>query len=182
MSALPKLVKVEAVARKQTSDGTPARSKRNYLLENQAAIEDCRKLLLAGARPVVAGHLAGVETKCAVQLYHSIFGTRAPRGMLPAASYWYFVNKTRHAESVVFASLYQEASRLSPDARHSSLMIGAWSLFTKRNPESSLDLNRAHFLLRFIEAGEVRMAPCNRCGTNRLFARLEPRTNSCFVC
>lgn len=137
-------------------------------------LEDCRRLLTLGARPCIAAHAAEVPIGRAVRLYRSLFGRRAPRGMLPCSSEWYFQTRRRRIEASCFAAIHLRLYPLNARLSRARLLIASWSAYARGRDGPLISVDRAWLLLRLMDAGEILVVRCGSCAARQAVLRGEP--------
>ena len=101
-----------------------------------------------------------------LRLYRELRGKSPPKGMLPFSTDW-FVTWMPNVQSSLFMAMYQnliKSSELEPiDA-----IVRAYRLYLEQCAAHGLtvelSITRAWRLVRFFDAGMLRLAACNCCG------------------
>lgn len=143
----------------------------------------CMRMISLGSRPVVAAHVCGVSVNAARSLYRSMFGKNAPRGMLPCSADWYFRVSFNRIESSIFAALHARLLACSPRLPRHETFVTAWKVYAGLVRTPRIDIDRAWFLLRLIQAGEILAVRCPRCRAYQVVMRYETlHITRCISC
>lgn len=153
--------------------------------------EEARELLSAieliqlGARMQVLEKELNLSRARLIRLYRELKNSSPPQGMLPISADWYFTLQPNIHASLfynIYLFLVNEAKCSRLDA-----LTRAYRLYLEHcestETESVLSFTRAWTLLRFFEAGRLKLTCCTVC-SGRFVRHMddEPKTFTCCFC
>jgi flagellar transcriptional activator FlhC len=126
-------------------------------------------LIRLGARlQVLETEVPAISRDRLIRLYREVRGVSPPKGMLPFSADWYLTwGPNIHAS--LFAGIFESLRKNGGvHLERIDLLTKSYALyqehFTEAGGEVLMDFTRAWTLLRFFDAGLLRMTPCTRCG------------------
>ena len=135
------------------------------VVDDAREVSRATELIELGARLQVLEAETQLSRDRLLRLYKELRGKSPPKGMLPFSTDW-FVTWMPNIHSSLFMAVYQhliKSSALEPiDA-----IIKAYRLYLEQCSTQALDVElsvtRAWRLVRFLDAGMLRLAPCTAC-------------------
>ena len=135
------------------------------VVDDAREVARARELIELGARLQVLEAETSLSRERLLRLYRELRGKSPPKGMLPFSTDW-FVTWMPNVQSSLFMAMYQnliKSSELEPiDA-----IVRAYRLYTEQcaghGLPVELSITRAWRLVRFFDAGMLRLAACNCC-------------------
>jgi flagellar transcriptional activator FlhC len=138
----------------------------------QSVIDDAREvqqasaLIRLGARLQVLEAETRLSRERLLKLYKEVHGRSPPKGMLPFSTDW-FVTWMPNIHASLLCNIYR---RLSVDdkASRADLLIRTYRLYLEscatQELEPALSITRAWRLVKFMDAGMLKLTPCTKCG------------------
>ncbi len=137
-----------------------------------SVVDDAREVQLAtalirlGARLQVLESETRLSRERLLKLYKEIVGRSPPKGMLPFSTDW-FVTWMPNIHASLLCNLHRRFSANAKGSRADRLVL-TYRLYldqcATQELEPALSITRAWRLVKFVEAGMLRLAPCTRCG------------------
>ncbi len=157
-------------------------------MRSRSIVDDAREVARASALIELDARLQVLESETSLsrerllRLYKELKGKSPSRGMLPFSTDW-FVSWMPNVHSSLFMAMYQHLIK-SSELESIDAIVKAYRLYLeqcsaqKLSPE--LSITRAWRLVRFFDAGMLRLARCSCC-SGRFVARDYDLTNG-YVC
>lgn len=140
-------------------------------MRGKSVVEDAREVARATALVELGARLQVLEAETRLsrerllRLYKELRGKSPPKGMLPFSTDW-FVTWMPNVHSSLFMAIYQHLSK-SSDLDVIDAIIKAYRLYleqcTTHDLAIELSVTRAWRLVKFFDAGMLRLAGCTRC-------------------
>jgi flagellar transcriptional activator FlhC len=136
------------------------------VIDDAAEVGRAGALIELGARLQVLEAETRLSRERLLKLYKEIRGKSPPKGMLPFSTDW-FVTWMPNIHASLYMAVYSSLIKASV-LDDVDAMAKAFRLYLEHcaacelAPE--LSLTRAWRLVRFVDAGMLRLAPCRRCG------------------
>jgi flagellar transcriptional activator FlhC len=134
--------------------------------DDAAEVRRAASLIELGARLQVLEAETRLSRERLLKLYKEIRGKSPPKGMLPFSTDW-FVTWMPNVHSSLFMAIYNNLIKSSA-LEDVDAIVKAFKLYleqcTLNELEPELSLTRAWRLVRFVNAGMLRLAPCTQCG------------------
>lgn len=143
-------------------------STKSYSAEAGQVLKAIELIKLGARMQVLESEFPTLSRDRLGRLYRETRGISPPKGMLPFSADWYLTwGPNIHAS--LFGSIYNSLLANSSGRLASiDLLAKTYTLYQEHiastGKEVQMDLTRAWTLLRFLEGGILRMAPCTRCG------------------
>jgi flagellar transcriptional activator FlhC len=134
--------------------------------DDAAEVRRATSLIELGARLQVLEAETRLSRERLLKLYKEIRGKSPPKGMLPFSTDW-FTTWMPNVHSSLFMATYNNLIKASA-LDDVDAIVTAFRLYLEQcavhelTPE--LTMTRAWRLVRFVDAGMLRLAPCTRCG------------------
>jgi flagellar transcriptional activator FlhC len=137
-----------------------------------SVVDDAREVQLATALIELGARLQVLESETRLsrerllKLYKEIVGRSPPKGMLPFSTDW-FVTWMPNIHASLLCNLYR---RIAGDRKGSraDVLVRAYRLYLEQcatqDLEPALSITRAWRLVKFVDAGMLKLAPCTKCG------------------
>lgn len=152
------------------------------LLNEMEQIRIATDLIELGARLQVVDKETSLGRGQLSHLYRKIRGVSAPRGMLPYSVEWFTTWRPNIHASLFYNAFVDLTERVHCSRIHA--FIHAYRAYlsqaTQHGTTPVLESTRAWTLLRFVDSGMLRLAPCTRCH-GRFLIDHNTRTRH-FVC
>ena len=135
------------------------------VVDDAAEVRRATSLIELGARLQVLESETRLSRERLLKLYKEIQGKSPPKGMLPFSTDW-FVTWMPNIHASLFMAIYNTLIKSSA-LDDVDAIVKAFRLYQEQceanalNPE--LSVTRAWRLVRFVDAGMLRLAPCTRC-------------------
>ena len=135
------------------------------VIDDAAEVRRATSLIELGARLQVLESETRLSRERLLKLYKEIQGKSPPKGMLPFSTDW-FVTWMPNIHASLFMAIYNTLIKSSA-LDDVDAIVKAFRLYKEQcdgnalNPE--LSVTRAWRLVRFVDAGMLRLAPCTRC-------------------
>jgi flagellar transcriptional activator FlhC len=144
-------------------------------------------LIRLGARmQVLESEFPKLSRDRLIRLYREVKGASPPKGMLPFSADWYLTwGPNIHAS--MFANVYAFLEENSDELDRVDLLSRAYALYAEhfeiQGEQPQMDLTRAWTLVRFKEAGMLRLVGCKRC-RGKFVAHSQDNNNGmvCGIC
>ncbi len=140
-------------------------------MRNKSVVDDARDVVRAralidlGARLQVLESETNLSRERLLRLYKELKGKSPPKGMLPFSTDW-FVTWMPNVHSSLFMTMYQHISK-SVEIEPIDAIIKAYRLYLEQCSAQGLSvelsITRAWRLVRFFDAGMLRLAECSCC-------------------
>jgi flagellar transcriptional activator FlhC len=140
-------------------------------MRGKSVIDDAREVQRAGELIELGARLQVLESETKLsrerllRLYKEMRGKSPPKGMLPFSTDW-FVTWMPNVHASLFMAIernLEKTSALEPV----EALVKAYRLYLEQcatnDLEPALTITRAWRLLRFVDAGMLKQAPCTRC-------------------
>lgn len=133
------------------------------LQDTHLAIE----LINLGARLQLIQNETNLSRRRLLVLHNQVTGKSPAKGMLPYSTDW-FIGWSQNIHSSLFANIYLMLSKNSSNSR-AWCLVKSYRLYLEQmgpadNGNPVLSITRAWYLLRFFDAGMLRMTQCTKCG------------------
>ncbi|GMU72701.1 MAG: flagellar transcriptional regulator FlhC [Burkholderiales bacterium] len=138
----------------------------------QSVVDDAREvqqataLIRLGARLQVLEAETRLSRERLLKLYKEIVGRSPPKGMLPFSTDW-FVTWMPNIHASLLCNLHLRLGAGAKGSRADRL-VRSYRLYLEQcvtlELEPALSITRAWRLVKFVEAGMLKLAPCTRCG------------------
>ena len=135
------------------------------VIDDAAEVRRATSLIELGARLQVLESETRLSRERLLKLYKEIQGKSPPKGMLPFSTDW-FVTWMPNIHASLFMAIYNTLIKSSA-LDDVEAIVKAFRLYKEHcdanalNPE--LSVTRAWRLVRFVDAGMLRLAACTRC-------------------
>jgi flagellar transcriptional activator FlhC len=144
-------------------------------------------LIRLGARmQVLESEFPKLSRDRLIRLYREVKGASPPKGMLPFSADWYLTwGPNIHAS--MFANVYAFLEENSKELDRVDLLSRAYGLYAEhfemQGEQPQMDLTRAWTMVRFKEAGMLRLVGCKRCH-GKFVAHAQDNNNGmvCGIC
>ncbi|HEU0197059.1 MAG TPA: flagellar transcriptional regulator FlhC [Nevskiaceae bacterium] len=140
------------------------------LLDEMEQIRIASDLITLGARLQVVDKETSLSRSQLSSLYRKIRGVSAPRGMLPYSAEWFTTWRPNIHASLFYNAFVDLTQRIGCSRIHA--FIHAYRAYlgqaAKHGETPVLESTRAWTLLRFVDSGMLRLAPCTQCGSRFL--------------
>src|SRR3954451_2556763 len=134
--------------------------------DDAAEVRRAADLIELGARLQVQEAETRLSRERLLKLYKEIRGCSPPKGLLPFSTDW-FVTWMPNIHASLFMAIYNCLIKTSA-LDDVDAMVRAFRLYLEQSALNQLtpelSLTRAWRLVRFVDAGMLRLAPCSRCG------------------
>jgi len=140
-------------------------------MRGRSVVDDAREvrraaeLINLGARLQVLESETCLSRERLLRLYKELRGKSPPKGMLPFSTDW-FVTWMPNIHASLYMAVHRNLEKLSA-LEPVEAMVKAYRLYLEQCATNGLDpvlsLTRAWRLVRFTDAGMLRLAPCTRC-------------------
>lgn len=140
-------------------------------MRNKSVVDDAREVVRAralidlGARLQVLESETQLSRERLLRLYKELKGKSPPKGMLPFSTDW-FVTWMPNVHSSLFMTMYQHLIK-SVEIEPIDAIIKAYRLYLEQCSTQGLSvelsITRAWRLVRFFDAGMLRLAECTCC-------------------
>src|SRR5512140_2960084 len=140
-------------------------------MRGKSVVDDTREvqramdLIALGARLQVLESETKLSRERLLRLYKELKGKSPPKGMLPFSTDW-FVTWMPNVHSSLFMTMYQHLSK-SVEIEPIDAIIKAYRLYLEQCSAQGLSvelsITRAWRLVRFFDAGMLRLAECSCC-------------------
>lgn len=141
-------------------------------MRNKSVVSEGRDIQLAtdlvrlGARLQLLEAETSLSRERLLKLYKEVKGESPPKGMLPYSTDWFLTWQPN-----IHASLFMSFHRFlveNTQARALDAVVKAYRLYLEHIQSNGMDrvlsLTRAWTLVRFFDAGMLKLARCTRCG------------------
>lgn len=136
------------------------------VVEDARDVERARELIELDARLQVLESETRLSRERLLRLYKELRGKSPPKGMLPFSTDW-FVTWMPNIHGSLFMALYNHLLKTSP-LDSIDAIIKAYRLYLEQCRTHALactlSITRAWRLVKFVEAGMLKLTPCSRCG------------------
>ena len=161
---------------------TPAKS---LTAEVQQVIRAMTLIKLGARMQVLESEFPMLSRDRLTRLYREIKGASPPKGMLPFSADWYLTwGPNIHAS--MFANIFDFLG-VNTSLDRVDMLSRAYALYAEhfeiQEEPLLMDLTRAWTLLRFMDAGILKLAPCTRCA-GRFLTHAQDLTDGmvCGIC
>ena len=124
------------------------------------------ELIKLGARLQVLESETKLSRERLLRLYKEVQGKSPPKGMLPFSTDW-FMTWQPNIHSSLFLNLYEYLSKTS-DVDQIDAIVKAYQLYLEqvdgKGLERVLSVTRAWRLVKFVDAGMLKLTTCSTCG------------------
>jgi flagellar transcriptional activator FlhC len=144
-------------------------------------------LIRLGARmQVLESEFPKLSRDRLIRLYREVKGASPPKGMLPFSADWY-LTWAPNIHASFFANVYAFLEENSKELDRVDLLSRAYGLYAEhfemQGEQPQMDLTRAWTLVRFKEAGMLRLSSCKRCRGKFVTHAQDIATNMvCGIC
>jgi flagellar transcriptional activator FlhC len=135
------------------------------VVDDAREVQRASELIELGARLQVLESETKLSRERLLRLYKEMRGKSPPKGMLPFSTDW-FVTWLPNVHASLFMAIernLEKTSALEPV----EALVKAYRLYAEQcatnDLEPALTITRAWRLLRFVDAGMLKQAPCTRC-------------------
>jgi flagellar transcriptional activator FlhC len=143
-------------------------------MAKRSVIDDAREVRRATELVELGARLQVLETETRLsrerllRLYKEIKGKSPPKGLLPFSVDW-FITWTPNIHASLFMSIYSKLIK-STELDDVDAITKAYRLYLEhcftQDLEIVLSMTRAWRLVKFVDAGMLRRAPCTQCGVH----------------
>jgi flagellar transcriptional activator FlhC len=136
------------------------------VIDDAAEVRRATSLIELGARLQVLESETRLSRERLLKLYKEIQGKSPPKGMLPFSTDW-FVTWMPNIHASLFMAIYNTLIKSSA-LDDVDAIVRAFRLYQEQcagnelKPE--LSITRAWRLVRFVDAGMLKLTPCTKCG------------------
>jgi flagellar transcriptional activator FlhC len=139
---------------------------RKSILSDSRDVQRAVELIQLGARLQVLESETNLSYERLLKLYKEVQGKSPPKGMLPFSTDW-FMTWQPNIHSSLFLNLYEYLSKTS-DVEPIDAVIKAYRLYIEqvyaKGLERVLSVTRAWRLVKFVDAGMLKLTSCTKCG------------------
>jgi flagellar transcriptional activator FlhC len=136
------------------------------VIDDAAEVRRASSLIELGARLQVLESETRLSRERLLKLYKEIQGRSPPKGMLPFSTDW-FVTWMPNIHASLFMAVYNNLIKASA-LDDVDAIVRAYRLYkeqcTVAGLAEELSITRAWRLVRFVDAGMLKLAACTRCG------------------
>jgi len=136
------------------------------VVDDAREVQQATALIRLGARLQVLEAETRLSRERLLKLYKEIVGRSPPKGMLPFSTDW-FVTWMPNIHASLLCNLYRRLAGEGKASRAERL-VRAYRLYLEQcatqELEPALSITRAWRLVKFVDAGMLKLAPCTRCG------------------
>ncbi len=136
------------------------------IVSESQQIQRAIALIKLGARLQVLESETDLSYERLLRLYKEVQGESPARGMLPFSTDW-FMTWQPNIHSSLFLNIYEYLNK-STELEEIDTIIKAYQLYLEQvgaqQIEPMLSVTRAWRLVKFVDAGMVRLTPCCKCG------------------
>jgi flagellar transcriptional activator FlhC len=136
------------------------------VIDDAAEVRRASSLIELGARLQVLESETRLSRERLLKLYKEIQGRSPPKGMLPFSTDW-FVTWMPNIHASLFMAVYNNLIKATA-LDDVDAIVKAYRLYKEQCTASGLteelSITRAWRLVRFVDAGMLKLAPCTKCG------------------
>ena len=136
------------------------------VVDDAREVARARELIELDARLQVLEAETALSRERLLRLYKELRGRSPPKGMLPFSTDW-FVTWMPNIHASLLCNLYRRLAGEGKSSRADRL-VRAYRLYLEQcatqELEPALSITRAWRLVKFVDAGMLKLAPCTRCG------------------
>jgi flagellar transcriptional activator FlhC len=136
------------------------------VIDDAAEVRRATALIELGARLQVLESETRLSRERLLKLYKEVRGKSPPKGMLPFSTDW-FVTWMPNIHASLFMAIYNTLIK-SSELDDVDAIVKAYRLYREQCASSGLaeelSVTRAWRLVRFVDAGMLKLAACTQCG------------------
>ena len=136
------------------------------VIDDATEVRRATSLIELGARLQVLESETRLSRERLLKLYKEIRGKSPPKGMLPFSTDW-FVTWMPNIHASLFMAMYNTLIKSSA-LEDVDAIVKAYRLYREQCASSGLteelSITRAWRLVRFVDAGLLKLTPCTQCG------------------